>query len=130
MLALAGIESADMRNIWAAAERGHANARLAIEAYAHRVARYIGAYAWYLKGNYSIVFTGGIGEKDYGVRELILADQEGNGFILDYAANRANKTFITTPDSPRKALVIHTDEELMIAKYTYALAFAGAFSTS
>jgi len=122
MYALAGIESADMRHIWEAAEQGNRNAMLALEAFAHRVSRFIGAYAWYLKGDYHIVFTGGIGEKDYGVRELVLKDQGGNGFILDPAANRACKTIVTAPESPRKAFVIHTDEELMIAKQTHELA--------
>jgi len=119
MSALAGVGSQDMRDIWAAADKGNEQAKLALRAFAHRVSEYIGGYSWHLKGACHIVFTGGIGEKDYGVREMVLEGQQANGFILDNEANRHNETIITTPDSPRKALVIHTNEELMIAQDTY-----------
>jgi len=121
MMALAGIGSEDMRDIWAAAEKGNHRAMLALRAFSHRVAEYIGGYAWHLKGDFHIVFTGGIGEKDYGVREMALEGQEKNGIILDKEANNRNDTFITAPDSPKKAMVIHTDEELMIAKDSFDL---------
>ena len=119
MYALAGIESSDMRQIWDAADAGNQQATLALEAFAHRVGKYIGACSWHLKGNYDLVFTGGIGENDWRMRELILQGHEASGIILDTQANRSNESVITTPDSPRKALVIHTDEELMIARSTY-----------
>jgi len=125
MYALAGSHTPDMRRIWESADDGNRWARLALEAFAHRVGRYIGASIWYLNGDFHIVFTGGIGENDWRTRELILEGHEGNGIILDKRANKACEAVITTPDSPRKAFVIHTDEELMIAKYTCELIAAG-----
>ena len=118
MLPLAGVGSQDMRDIWKAADAGNMQAMLALRAFAHRVSEYIGGYSWHLKGDCHIVFTGGIGEKDWGVREMILEGHEASGFIIDREANRRNATFVTTSESPRKALVIHTNEELMIAKDT------------
>ena len=119
MYGLAGVGSQDMRDIWKAADAGNDRAKLAIRAFSHRVSEYIGGYAWHLRGDYNIVFTGGIGEKDWGVRELALEGQENNGIILDKEANRRNAIFVTAPYSPRKVMVIHTNEELMIARDTY-----------
>ena len=119
MLGLAGVGSQDMRDIWKAADAGNERAKLALRAFSHRVSKYIGSYAWALHGDFNIVFTGGIGEKDYGVREMALEGQQNNGIFLDKDANRRNELFITAPYSPRKVMVIHTNEELMIARDTY-----------
>lgn len=109
----------DMRDISAAIEAGDEDSRLALEMFVYRVQKYIGAYVAALNGVDAIVFTAGIGENVRHVRSGILKNFEFLGVACDDAANQANDTVISTADSKVKALVIHTDEELVIAKDTY-----------
>jgi len=109
----------DMRDISAAIEAGDSDSRLALEIFIYRVQKYIGAYVAALNGVDAIIFTAGIGENVRHVRSGVLKNFGYLGITCDDAANEANKTIISTQDSKVKALVIHTDEELVIAKDTF-----------
>ena len=71
----------------AAAERGDARARLAIDVFVHRLRKYIGAYAAELGGADAIVFTGGIGENSAEVRERVVRALGFMGVALDRERN-------------------------------------------
>jgi acetate kinase len=120
LLGLSGISN-DMREVEKAAEGGHHRALLALNAFAYRVRKYIGAYAAAMGGLDAIVFTGGIGQGSAGVRSLALQNLGAMGIHLDEERNRRAKGFeetcrISTDDSPIAVLVIPTDEERMIAR--------------
>ncbi|NCA68755.1 MAG: acetate kinase [Sphingobacteriia bacterium] len=124
LLGLCGVN--DMREIQRLATDGDARAELAIEITAYRIKKYIGAYTAALGRVDAIVFTGGIGENDLRLRELVCADLEALGIRLDDAANRAaaarGERAISSADSPVKVLVIPTNEELEIARQALAAA--------
>jgi acetate kinase len=115
LLGLSGVSN-DMREILAEAELGNPSARLAVDVYCHRVRKYIGAYAAVLGGIDAVVFTGGIGENSAAVRERICGDLELFGIRLSPERNAAHEPNIG--DGPTRVLVIHTDEELAIARET------------
>ena len=106
--------SHDMREIEAEAFRGSGQHKLALDIYCHRVKKYIGAYIAVLGGVDAIVFTGGIGEKSFYVREHALSNLEGLGIKIDLPKNDKNATVISS--GKVKVLVIPTDEELAIAR--------------
>lgn len=122
VLGVSGVSS-DMRDIENAAKEGNHRAIVALEMYAYRVKKYIGAYAAALGGLDIIVFAGGIGENDIQTRQKILSDLEFLGVKTDTeTANiRGKEAIISTPDSKVQVLVVPTDEELMIAKDTYEI---------
>ena len=68
--ALSGNLSSDFRDLWKAREEGNKNAELALDAWAYRVAKYIGAYAAAMNGVDVICFTAGVGENDTKSRAL------------------------------------------------------------
>lgn len=113
---------ADVRDLRAAADAGDAWASTALEVYAHRARRYVGALAASMGGLDAVAFAGGVGENDPRTRAAIL---EGLGFLgleLDPAANLANRPGpITAPGSRAAALVVPTDEEWAIAEATAAV---------
>ncbi len=90
--------------------------KIAIEMMARRVKKYIGAYTALLGRVDAVVFTAGIGENSYIVREKILQNLEIFGIKLDKDANEQNATLISKESSKVKIFVIKTDEELEIAK--------------
>ena len=113
----------DLREIESAAADGHDRARLAINVFAHRARKYIGAYAAAMGGVDAIVFTGGIGENSASMRSRILQRLEFLGVVLDEDRNRDasvrndnDYALITTPRSRVEAIVVKTNEELMIAR--------------
>lgn len=116
--------SSDFRELWSAAEEGNERAKLALEVFIHQVKKYVGAYAAVLNGVDLIIFTGGIGENDQHVRQGVCKDMEYLGLKIDEKVNAsihgADET-ISTPDSRIKAMVITTDEELVIAMDTLRL---------
>lgn len=114
MLALTG--DTDMRIIEDRAENGSEKDILALDIYAHRIKKYIGAYAFIMGGLDVIVFTAGIGEKSRTVRERVLRDMQDLGIDFDAEANRKNETHLSR--GPVKALIIPTNEELAIARDT------------
>lgn len=115
--------SSDFRDLSAAAEDGNEQAKVALEVFAYRVAKYVGSYTAAMNGVDNIVFTAGIGENDKEIREEICAYLEFLGIKIDKEANakRGEEVIISTPDSKVKVLVIPTNEELAIARETVAL---------
>ncbi len=113
----------DLREIEKAAADGNDKCRLAINVFAHRARKYIGAYAAAMGGVDAIVFTGGIGENSASMRGRILQRLEFLGVILDEDRNRDasvrndnDYAVITTARSRVEAIVVKTNEELMIAR--------------
>ena len=120
VLGASGIGS-DMREIEAAVNAGDPDATLALDMYEQRIIKYIGAYAAEMGGVDIIVFTGGVGENQTGVRRNVCAPLGFMGVELDNALNdtiRGKEALISTPASRVKVCVIPTDEELMIARDT------------
>lgn len=116
--------SSDMREIEAADKAGVERAQLALAMYEQRIIKYVGAYAAEMGGVDIIVFTGGVGENQTGVRENVCAPLGFMGVELDNELNakiRGTETVISTPASKVKVVVIPTDEELMIARDTEAI---------
>jgi acetate kinase len=122
MIGISGVSS-DMRNIEEAAAEGNERAKIALEMFAYRVKKYIGAYAAALGGVDILVFTGGIGENDTETRKRILSDMEFLGIELDEKVmdERGRELILSTKNSRVKVLVVPTKEELMIARDTYEL---------
>ena len=122
---LAGISgvSADMRDIEQAATEGNKRAQNAFDAFIYRVKKYIGAYAAAMGGVDIILFTGGIGENGIKQREAVCDGLEFLGVDFDKAANnvRGEDRIITKQGSKVTAMVLTTNEELVIAQDTYAL---------
>ncbi len=115
--------SSDMREIEAAVAAGNERARLGLEMYEQRITKYIGAYAAEMGGVDIIVFTGGVGENQTGLRADVCAPLAFMGVEIDAEANKARgvEAVISTPGSKVKVVVVPTDEELMIARDTAAL---------
>lgn len=121
---LSGISN-DLRDIEAAAADGHERAGLAINVFAHRARKYVGAYAAAMGGIDAIVFTGGIGENSASMRERILQRLEFLGVQLDIDRNRRSQiagdeeyAVISEPHSRVDVIVVKTNEERMIARKT------------
>ncbi len=116
--------SSDMREIEAAVNAGDPRAKLALDMYEQRILKYIGAYAAEMGGVDIIVFTGGVGENQTGLRSNVCKPLAFMGVKLDEDLNaktRGTDTIISTPDSKVKVVVVPTDEELMIARDTEAI---------
>ena len=111
--------SNDCRLIEESAADGHQGAQLALDIFCYRLAKYIAAYTVPLGELDAVVFTGGIGENSDVIRANVLALLKIFGFTLDQQANLAARFgqagFINGPTGP-KAIVIPTDEELVIAQ--------------
>lgn len=121
---VAGISgvSSDFRDLCDAVEAGNDRAQAALEVFAYKVKRYIGAYAAAMNGVDAIVFTAGVGENDRDVRHRILTDMDYLGVAFDSEYNktcpRGQEVTLTKPDSRVKVFVIPTDEEMVIARDT------------
>ena len=115
--------SSDFRDLEAAAKAGNKRAELAIDVFAYRVAKYVGAYTAAMNGVDNIVFTAGIGENCALVRTKVCSYLGYLGITIDEEANgkRGEEIVISTPDSKVKVLVVPTNEELAIARETVAL---------
>ena len=120
---LSGGVSSDFRDLGEAAAAGNDKAQLALDAFAYRVAKYVGAYAAAMNGVDAIAFTAGVGENDADTRKAILSRLTFLGLELDEEANkkRGEDNIISTPDSKVTVCVIPTNEELAIARETLAL---------
>src|SRR5579871_228770 len=105
--------SQDMRELEASDSLG---AHEAIDYFVSRIRRELGALAAAVDGVEAVVFTGGIGEHSWRVREKVLTGMEWMGVHLDAAANRAGAQIISARSSPAIVFVIPTDEERMIAE--------------
>jgi len=125
LLGLSGISN-DLRDLEGAVDLGNKNAIEALEVYAHRVRKYIGAYSAELFKVDGLVFTGGVGQHGVRMRERICHRLENIGIIMDYAKNVANGSregIVSTPYSPTTILVIPTNEELQIAIDVLSIVF-------
>ena len=115
--------SSDCRDVENAANAGHKRAKIALESFAYRVAKYVGAYAAAMGGVDAITFTAGVGENDKVTRKIVCEHLAFLGIQVDDEANakRGQEVRISTPDSKIAVLVIPTNEELAIARETLAL---------
>ncbi len=123
VLGITGISS-DMREIDAAADKGDEKALLALDMYNYRIKKYVGAYAAAMGGCDIVVFTAGVGENQWEMREEVCKDMEWMGIKIDTERNktvRGIEAVISDDDSKVTVVVIPTDEELMIATDTMNL---------
>jgi acetate kinase len=120
MLGLTGQN--DLREIEDRYEKGDEGARLALEMYAYRIKKYIGAYKAALGRVDAVVFTAGVGEHSDIIRGLVCQDLDGLGILLDTRKNKMGGTGALTEiqasNSDIKILIIPTNEELEIAIQT------------
>jgi acetate kinase len=122
LLGVSGISS-DMRVLL---ESGEDSAKAAIDLYVYRIGRELGSLAAALGGLDAIVFTAGIGENSAELRARICADAAWLGLEFDAEANRGKAQRISRAGSRVSALVVPTNEELMIARHTRAVLAARA----
>lgn len=122
VLGISGVSS-DFRDLDKASNEGNERAKLAVEVFSYRTAKYIGSYIAAMNGVDAIVFTAGLGENNIVVREQVLNYFGYMGITLDKEANqiRGEEKIISTPDSKVTVAVIPTNEELAIAHETVAL---------
>jgi acetate kinase len=126
MAGLSGISS-DMREIEDAVNAGNEHATLCLQVYEQRITKYIGAYAAEMGGVDIIVFTGGVGENQTGLRADVCEPLKFMGIEINKELNaktRGTETVISTPASRVKVVVVPTDEELVIARDTNAIVSA------
>ena len=123
MLGVSGISS-DARDLGDAVKAGNERAKITEQLYANRVAQTVGSYFVQLGHVDAMVFTGGIGENDAVIREEILKRlEEAMGLQIDYelnASKRAEDIRLSLDNSKTQVWLIPTDEELVIARDTYA----------
>lgn len=121
LLGLSGISS-DFRRVARRARAGDPAAALAVETFAHRARRYLGAFLVQVAPCDGVVFSGGIGENSHEVRHLVLSGLETLGLVVDPARNRGKGERRISADSGSvDILVIPTDEESLIARDTARL---------
>ena len=118
----------DMRDIEERAARGDEDCRLAVAVYAHRIRKYIGAYAATMGGVDAIAFTGGVGENSALVRHRCLQRLEFLGAVLDEDRNRDARVdgaeaaaLISSEVSRVRLFVVRADEERTMAMQAAAL---------
>ena len=120
MLGVSGLSN-DVRTLIEAAAKGHRRATLALDMFAYRVKKYVGAYMAVLNGCDAIVFTGGIGENAAPLREKICRDLEFFGIRLDTGRNAevfGREGMISAPLSKVALMVVPSNEEWEIARET------------
>jgi acetate kinase len=125
LLGLSGISN-DLRDLEVEAAKGNQRAIEALEVYAYRVRKYVGAYVANLVKVDALVFTGGIGQNGVRMRERICHRLENLGIFMDYGLNASRGSgegIVSAPFSPIAILVVQTNEELQIAIDTYDLIF-------
>jgi acetate kinase len=122
----------DIRTILDERARGNSRAGLAVEMYATRIRKYLGAYFFLLCGADCIVFTGGVGENAWEIREMVLEGLEPMGIELDREKNRRSgvPAVLSREGSALKILLVPCDEELMIARLAHSLCHADWFIPS
>jgi acetate kinase len=123
MLAISGISS-DMREVTEAMNDGDENAKLAFDMYTYRLRKYICSYTAAKNGLDVLVFTAGVGENAPDVRRAVCDGMTFFGVELDHELNdeRSKEArVISTPSSRVKVLVVPTNEELLIARDTFAI---------
>ena len=123
VLGLSNGISSDFRDIDDAANDGNKLARVALDAFTLRVAKYVGAYITEMNGVDAIAFTAGVGENDKFMRKNICAYLEYLGVEIDDERNnvRGEERLVSTDSSKVKVYLLPTNEELAIARDTLAL---------
>ncbi len=122
LLGVSGLSN-DMRTLWQRAESGDEDAGLAVELFCYRLAKYVSALVVPLGRLDALVFTGGIGENAAGIRERVLALLGHLGMRVDAERNAKHgegSKGVISDAGPPVALVIASDEELLIARETAA----------
>lgn len=120
LLGVSGI-SPDMREI-KAQEHTNPRAKLAIDIFVNRIAKYAGSYLTELHGADAVIFAGGIGEHNAELRQQIIDELQIFNIKLAADLNAAGKEgLISSPDSAIKVLLIPTDEELAMVRQVAAL---------
>jgi acetate kinase len=122
-LGVSGVGS-DNRDIQEAANKGNKKAQLVSDMLAYEIQKYIGSYAAAMNGVDAVLFTGGIGENSWEVREAVCENMDYFGIKIDKELNRSIRgklTKISTPDSKIEVWIVPTNEELLIARDTLAL---------
>ena len=122
LLGLSGLSN-DMRTL---EQAGTPEARQAIDYFVFRIRRELGALSAVLGGLDAVVFCGGIGENAASIRARVCQDMGWIGLELDPARNAASETIISTDLSRVRALVIPTDEEIVIARAARQMLGLGA----
>ncbi len=122
LLGLSG-KSSDMRTVIDAAEDGDAESALALGVFCRRARKYIGAYAAVMGGLDAVVFTGGIGENEPSVRAGICDGLEFLG--IHHSASSGGAEGSNAAPGRVPVLVIHTDEEVAIAREARGIVAAG-----
>lgn len=110
--------SSDMRDIYGKSLKKDQQAIFTIDLLSYQIAKYIGSYASILGGIDAIIFTGGLGEKAFYVREKTLGYLAFLGVKLNKKNNKKNLLLISDKNSKVKVFVIHTEEAIQIAKET------------
>lgn len=116
--------SSDIREVEAGIREGNERCKLAMEMYDYRIKKYIGSYAAVMGGVDIVVFTAGVGEHQWDVRQGAIENLEFMGIKVDTEKNKKNfgeEEIISTPDSKVKVVIVPTDEELLIASDTLDL---------
>jgi acetate kinase len=122
LLGISGISS-DMRKILAASKNGHERAKLALDIYVHRLRSGIGAMIAVLGGVDALVFTAGVGENSPEVRAAVCENFAFLDLRLDQGKNAQSPVDedISAPDATVRILVIHAQEDWMIARECWNL---------
>jgi acetate kinase len=125
LLGLSGFN--DLRDIEKAAEQGDASAREAIDVFVAAVRHYLGAYLLLLNGADAIVFTGGIGENSWRMREAVCANLDWFGIRLDPARNQRarGEAAVHASDGRVQVWIMPTNEEVIVARQARDLLAAG-----
>ena len=122
-LGVSGVSS-DNRDINEAAEQGNARAQLASDMLAYEIQKYIGSYTAAMDGIDALLFTGGIGENSWEVRERVCQNMSYFGIEIDDELNHSTRgqlMKLSTPNSKVEVWIVPTNEELLIARDTIAL---------
>lgn len=125
MLGINGVTT-DNREILRMAEEGNERCRLIERMFVHQLTKFIGGYIAAMRGADAIVFTGGIGENTSLYREKVCENLEFLGVKIDPEKNklRGQEIDISADGAKVRVLVIPTNEELVIARDTYAIVSA------
>ena len=123
VLGISGVSS-DFRDLESAAPQGNQRAQLALDVFDYSVKKFIGSYAAAMGGVDAIIFTAGVGENGPDTRANVVSGLEFMGVKIDPEKNntRGKEVDVATDDSKVRVLVIPTNEELMIAMDTAAIA--------
>ena len=120
---MSGLDTGDIRDVWDAAAKGSEDAKIALDVFVGAIRKYLGQFLVELNGVDVLIFTAGIGENDWEIREKVCANLSFCGLELDAELNkktRATETVISTPTSKIEVRVIPTNEEIIIARNAWA----------